>query len=188
MTVAVTPPRKPSHRVRNGAIAAVVVLVVLAAIGSAAGHPTSSSPPAAAGATAGTAAGAAVTSAPLAVATVAAIAQPSSPPPVAPAATTKTLLAITGNGIKTSKSFRASGDSVDVTYSFNCAAFGSQGNFQIMFYGASALGPTMPDILANALAAKGSDTTTEYLNGATGPFHVEINSECGWSVKVIGTP
>ena len=185
MTVQAPPPRKSSHRVRNGAIAAVVVLVVLAAIGSAAGQPTSSSPPATAGATAGTAASAAATNAPLAVATVAAIAQPSIP---APAATAKTLLAITGNGIKTSKSFRASGDSVDVTYSFNCAAFGSQGNFQIMFYGASALGPTMPDILANALAAKGSDTTTEYLNGATGPFHVEINSECSWSVRVIGTP
>lgn len=75
---------------------------------------------------------------------------------------------------------------MDVTYTFNCSNFGSEGNFQIYFYGANLFG--IPDILANDLAKKGGDTTTEYLNGATGPFHLEMNSECKWTVKVIGMP
>jgi hypothetical protein len=105
-----------------------------------------------------------------------------------PLPTPPTLLSISGSGIKTSKTFSWSGGSVDLTYTFNCSNFGSQGNFQIYFYGASILGPTVPDILANDLAAKGGDTTTEYLNGATGPFHLEVNSECNWTVAVTGMP
>lgn len=102
--------------------------------------------------------------------------------------TPPTLLSISGSGIKSSKTFSWSGDSVDLTYTFNCSNFGSQGNFQIYFYGASILGPTVPDILANDLAAKGGDTTTEYLSGSTGPFHLEVNSECKWTVAVTGMP
>jgi len=105
-----------------------------------------------------------------------------------PLPTPPTLLSISGSGIKTSKTFSWSGGSVDLTYTFNCSNFGSQGNFQIYFYGANSFDPTLPDILANDLAKSGGDTTTEYLNGATGPFHMEMNSECKWTVKVVGMP
>jgi len=97
-----------------------------------------------------------------------------------------TLLSLSGSGIKSSKTFEFSGDSVDVIYTFDCSDFGYAGNFQIYFYGASLLGPSVPDILANDLAMSGGDTTTEYLYGATGPFHLEMNSECDWTVKVVG--
>jgi hypothetical protein len=113
---------------------------------------------------------------------------PTAVPTRTPLPTPPTLLSISGSGIKTSKTFSWSGDSVDLTYTFNCSNFGSQGNFQIYFYGVSILGPTVPDILANDLAAKGGDTTTEYLNGSTGPFHLEVNSECKWTVAVTGIP
>ena len=165
MTAQVSPPQKPSHRTRNIMIAVVVVVLLLAAIGASGGSKT-----------------AAPSATPIAAAPAAASAAPAAS--VAPT----TLLSLSGSGIKSSKSFSASGDSVDVAYAFDCANFGGSGNFQVMFYGASALGPTLPDILANALSAKGTDTTTEYLNGATGPFHIEINSECDWTVKVTGTP
>jgi len=105
------------------------------------------------------------------------------PPP-----TPGTLLSISGSGIKSSKEFAASGDSVDVTYTYNCSSFGAEGNFIINFYGANSLGPDIPDGIANDLGMSGGDTSTEYLNGATGPFHLEVNSECKWTVKVIGMP
>ncbi len=170
---------------RGKVVVVAVAVVVLAALGAAGGNSNTGTPSASPGgstapvAAAATQAEAAVTPAP---------ATPAPTPTPAPAATPKTLLAVTGNGIKTTKSFGASGDSVDVTYAFNCSNFGTSGNFQIMFYGANALGPSMPDILTNELALKGSDTTTEYLNGSTGPFHMMINSECAWTVKVVGTP
>jgi hypothetical protein len=164
---------------RRNIVIVAVALVVLAAIGSAMGKSQPSASPATVIASpVPTATASAETAAPVALATPAATPEP----------TPRVLLSLSGNGIKTTKSFRASGDSVDLVYAFNCAAFGSQGNFAVMFYGASLGGPALPDILVNALAAKGSDTSTEYLNGAPGPFHLAINSECAWTVKVTGTP
>ena len=161
---------------RRGKVVVIVVVVLLLAAAGASGNTSKANPNASA---------AAVASQPSAAVTPAPTQAAATPAPTQAAAVT--LLSLTGNGIKTSKSFSATGDSVDVVYTFNCASFGQTGNFQIMFYGASPFGPTMPDILANALALKGGDTTTEYLNGASGPFHVEINSECAWAVKVVGT-
>ena len=174
---------------RGKVVVVAVAVVVLAALAAAGGNSNTGTPSASPGGSTAPVA-AAATSAPTQAeaAVTPAPATPAPTPTPAPAATAKTLLSVTGNGIKATKSFRASGDSVDVSYAFNCSSFGQSGNFQIMFYGASALGPSLPDILANQLALKGSDTTTEYLNGNTGPFHMEINSECAWTVKVIGTP
>ena len=36
--------------------------------------------------------------------------------------------------------------------------------------------------------ATDSGTTNESLNGAPGPFHLEVDSDCTWSIKVLGTP
>ena len=113
-------------------------------------------------------------------------AQPTpAPTPTPTAAPTPTaLLTLKGNGIKNSKTFTASGDSVDVAYNFDCKGFGSQGNFIAHLVDASG----SADSIANALASKGSDSTTVYLSGTEGPYHVEVISECSWSLTVSGTP
>ena len=114
--------------------------------------------------------------------------RPTATPTSRPVPTFLTLLSLSGTGIKSSNSFSWSGHSIDVDYSFNCSNFGTKGNFILMFYGASSLGPTVPDILANDLADKGGSTTTEYLHGPAGPFHVDVNSECQWALTVTGIP
>ncbi len=120
----------------------------------------------------------------IAVATPAPSPRPA-PTPV-PKPTAKTLLSFKGSGIKSSKPFHASGDSVDVVYTYNCSNFGFDGNFQVYFYGAGLFGG--PDIVVNELGMSGKSRTTEYLDGASGPFHIEVNSECNWSVVIVGTP
>ena len=122
------------------------------------------------------------TTAPAEVATSAATATSTAVPGVA--ATPQVLLSFSGNGIKNSQPFTASGDTVQVVYSFDCSAFGSQGNFQADLVGSDGL----PNSIANALAASGKDTTTIYLHGMSGPYHVEVNSECSWSLTVSGRP
>jgi hypothetical protein len=112
--------------------------------------------------------------------------RPTATPTPRPVPTFATLLTLSGTGIKSSKSFNWSGHSIDVDYSFNCSNFGTKGNFILMFYGANSLGPTVPDILVNDVADKGGSTTTEYLHylsGSTGPFHVDVNSECQWGPR-----
>ena len=78
----------------------------------------------------------------------------------------------------------ASGDSVDVTYDYTCTECG-QLHAQLLRDPRSAL---LPDVLAKRIRHDGSGTTTESLNGATGPFHVEVDSACAWSIEVVGTP
>lgn len=117
--------------------------------------------------------------------------RPTATPTPRPVPTFVTLLTLSGTGIRSSKSFSWSGHSIDVDYSFNCSNFGTKGNFILMFYGANSLGPTVPDILVNDLADKGGSTTTEYLHylsGPTGPFHLDVNSECQWALTVTGIP
>jgi hypothetical protein len=101
-----------------------------------------------------------------------------------PAATPQVLLTLSGNGVKNSGPFSASGDSVAVAYSFDCTSFGFSGNFIAELVGADGF----PKWIANAMAKSGKDTTTVYLSGTSGPYHIEVNSECSWSVIVAGMP
>jgi hypothetical protein len=103
--------------------------------------------------------------------------------PPTPAATQGVLLTMSGNGIKNSGPFTASGDSVQVAYTFDCAAFGGKGNFIAHLVGSDGI----PAAIANELAASGKDSTTVYLLGTSGPYHVEVNSECSWSLTVTGS-
>ncbi len=120
------------------------------------------------------------------------------PPAVTAAATPAvagtTVFAISGSGNKTSASFQASGASVNVNWTYNCAsasvAPGSSagsGTFSLSFYGTEG-SPALSDQLVSEFGATDSGTTNESLNGATGPFHLEVDSDCTWSVKVLGTP
>jgi hypothetical protein len=95
-----------------------------------------------------------------------------------PAAPAKTVvLKVSGSGIKNTKSF-TTGDDWSIKYSFNCASFGSEGNFQVYVYTDDQLS----DAPVNELSKKGSDVTYEH--GDSGKQYLEINSECSWSVTV----
>jgi len=154
VTARMRAPAKPSHGRLNILVGVAIVLVALAALGCGAKSSVPTPTSAASNAAA-------------------------TPTPVG-----TTLLAIAGTGNKTTDPFHASGDSVDVTYSYNCAAPGS---FTINFYGTNG-SPQLPDVLTDEFGTKGSDTKTENLNGAAGPFHLEVNTACAWTVKVVGRP
>lgn len=95
-------------------------------------------------------------------------------PAPAPAKAAKTVVLTTsGNGIKQTKSF-TTGDDWSVTYTFDCASFGSKGNF--------AISEDSGDVLANALATKGGDTT--YKHSDAGTHSLSVDSECDWTLKV----
>lgn len=94
------------------------------------------------------------------------------------------LLTVSGEGDKVSESFGASGDSVVVTYRYDCS---TPGTFALNFFGTNA-SPKLPDVITDEFGTTRSDTATENLNGATGPFHVEVTSQCAWSIEVVGAP
>jgi hypothetical protein len=71
-----------------------------------------------------------------------------------------------------------------LAYEYTCSAADS---FTINFYGAGA-SPILPDVLVSDFGTQGSGTTTENLNGVTGPFTVEVDSPCTWSITVTGQP
>ncbi len=182
-------------------VVAVVVLLALGVVGDLTGSNRSAG---ASGASSGPSA-AVVSQAPAAAApatpavpatTPVAVAAPQvtqneggAPAPPAPGATPTILLKLSGNGINTSKPFSATGDSFTMTYAYDCTSFGYAGNFVVDVYGTNALDPALPDGAVNELGMKGGPTTTTvYLNGQPGPFHIEVNSECSWGVIVYGTP
>jgi hypothetical protein len=111
---------------------------------------------------------------------------PSSPGSSTPPADLPILLSLNGNGIKNSKPFTASGDSLVLAYTFDCKAFGHAGNFAITLSDQSGL--PLFAMGVNELAKSGKDTQTAYIANTTAPFHLEINSECAWTVTVRGQP
>jgi hypothetical protein len=167
MTAQVTPPGRQSHWFRNISIGVIVLMVLLAALGSAANRQTAN-------------VAAPEPSAGPASSDVAFPDDSPSPPPSG-----ATLLSIKGTGPKTSDDFQAGGDSVDVKYDYTCAAADS---FSLDFYGANQ-SPLLPDNLVSSDQGQSdASITTENLNGMTGPFHIEIDTACEWSVEVIGEP
>ncbi|MEY9965336.1 hypothetical protein ABIA33_003378 [Streptacidiphilus sp. MAP12-16] len=131
-------------------VAVAVVIGVIAAIGGTKTTVTSSGPDAPAASTTGAGAPA--------------------PAPAKP----KTLLTLKGTGIKNSAQFTAAGNWT-LAYTFDCASFGSQGNFMV----SDETG--MP--LVNELKTKGAGSSPQY---NAGQHHLEINSECDWTVTVTG--
>jgi hypothetical protein len=105
-------------------------------------------------------------------------AKASTAPSAPPAPTVR--LDKTGSGTSKTAIFQTPGEWT-ITYYFDCTGFGFNGNFQIYVYdGASVL----KDLPVNALALKGSDTVYEH--NLSGPYYLEINSECDWHVVVAG--
>jgi hypothetical protein len=84
-----------------------------------------------------------------------------------------------GSGINKTQEFTAAGD-WQIDWSYDCANFGQNGNFQIFVYNSDG---SLADLAANELGAKGSDTSYEHQGGT---FYLQMNSECNWHVIVKG--
>jgi hypothetical protein len=156
VTAQVTPLRQPSRRLRRSLVGIAIGLLLPGVLGACAGH-------------------VAITEAPDTAA-------PDVTESATPAVPGTVLLEVTGSGDKTSDAFSATGDSVDVSYSYKCT---DPGSFTLNFYGTN-VSPALPDVITDEFGTERSDTTTEQLNGATGPFHVEVVTVCKWTVKVTG--
>jgi hypothetical protein len=174
MTPEMRPPRRaprkgPSHWARNVWIAIIGVFVLLAALGSAVNRQSllaEQTPP------------------PGAVASDAVPGEPGEDeesPSVTPGGE---LVSLQGSGAMTSDPFGASGETVDVTYEYTCTDAAS---FTLNFYGTYD-SPLLPDVLASEFAESGAGTATESLGGMPGPFTVEVDTPCDWSVEVLGAP
>lgn len=156
-------PRRRKHTGRNivlglvGAVA-VIVIAVVASSGSGSGSPS-----------------AAASGAPAAAGSPAAAAPATTAPPAAP----KVIASFTGSGIENTAKFSAPSD-YTVNWSYSCAAFGQSGNFIVSGDGGSDFGGASVDELGNG----GHGTTHVY--GDAGSHYLGIDSECSWSIQVIG--
>lgn len=90
----------------------------------------------------------------------------------------RVVLSVQGNGAKSTAKFDAP-DQWDLDWTYNCAAFGSSGNFQV-----SVSGGSTNYVGVNTLGARGSGTEY-YHQGDTG-LYLEVNSECSWTIQVKG--
>jgi hypothetical protein len=89
------------------------------------------------------------------------------------------LLEQSGSGIKSTKTFTAP-DGFTLEYQYDCSSFGSKGNFMVDV----AQGSDDLDVAVNELGKSGSDSTEIYDGGSN--LHLEINSECDWTVRAVG--
>lgn len=90
-----------------------------------------------------------------------------------------TVLNQTGSGIKQTADFTVTADQWTIAYAYNCANFGSSGNFTIEVDDADG---SPSDIAVNELRTKNSSSTVEH---GAGRFYLSIDSECDWHVKVV---
>lgn len=91
-----------------------------------------------------------------------------------------TVLDVSGSGIKTTQSFTV-GPAWDMAWSYDCSAFGQQGNFAALVKLPG--GGSSPNIGTNQLGTGGSDV--EHFH-AGGTFYLEIISDCAWHIVVTG--
>ena len=90
-----------------------------------------------------------------------------------------TLLDVNGSGAYDSANFTAptTPDQWAITYTYDCANFGTQGNFAITVHSASG---GYLDLAANQLAASGG--ATSYVHGG-GTVYLSVDSECAWHIS-----
>ncbi|NUP51979.1 MAG: hypothetical protein HOW97_32360 [Catenulispora sp.] len=175
---------KPTVRRRTAILGCTGALLLGVGIGSASGHDakTDTATPAAVPqsvvTTTATPRGGAPAAAPVTVtATVTATPAAAAAPAPSSAAAPKSTVVFTtsGDGIKKTKTFTTSAE-WSVSYTFDCANAGGNGNFILQVDG------DLGDTLANALAAKGGDTS--YVHDNPGDHYLSVNSECNWTLKV----
>jgi hypothetical protein len=88
----------------------------------------------------------------------------------------KTLIRFSGNGILNSAPFNVPSGTVTAHFSYNCGSFG-QGNFI-----ADMTDGSDDQSIANALSSGGHQTTTLYPTDTPGQYHLEVDSECSWTI------
>lgn len=109
---------------------------------------------------------------------------------VAPSASTavtpspRALLALRGNGSQTSAPFTASGDSVTLAYTYDCSGAGASAKFTATLLDRNGVAIT----IFGGSARSGGDTAPEYISNTAPPYHVEVSTDCAWSISVTGTP
>ena len=70
-------------------------------------------------------------------------------------------------------------------YSYDCSAAGGQGNFIAgLVSGSPSSGNYDDQSIANQLGSGGSQTTTVYPQDQGSYYHLEVNSECSWSITL----
>jgi hypothetical protein len=115
---------------------------------------------------------------------------PAAPDNGGPAATSKSqaaskpagtvLLKVAGSGTKSTKRFSAAGD-WDLAWTYDCQAFGQQGNFQVFVESDDTLtGAALTPV--NQLG-NGDQGVEHYHQGGSGLW-LTVNSECVWAVVV----
>lgn len=110
-----------------------------------------------------------------------------SPAAAAAPAAPRVLIRFDGSGIRNSAPFNVGSGALTVHYSFNCASFGSQGNFAAdLLYGNQSSLSSDDQPIANALAMSGSTTTTVYPQDSGKDYYLSVDSECSWKIKVSG--
>lgn len=107
---------------------------------------------------------------------------PSTSAPATPTVAPTVLFSDSGSGTKTTATFTVPGEwTLDWTY--DCSNFGQSGNFQVYTYNSDASldfsGP-----IVNELNNMGSGTT--YGHSDSGKKYLTVNSECNWTVKIMG--
>ena len=94
------------------------------------------------------------------------------------------LITLSGTGALNSAPFRVTSSVVTAHYSYNCAAFGSQGNFIADMVSGTPAGANDDQPIANALGSGGSQTTTLYPTQKGSLYHLTVNSECSWRITL----
>ena len=91
-----------------------------------------------------------------------------------------TLLSLTGSGSKSTQTLSLP-DEWSLAWTYDCSAFGQQGNFQVFVYNSDGTPSSANGV--NQLGSGGSDT--EYFHQG-GNLYFVVNSECRWTIRVIG--
>ncbi|WP_261562659.1 hypothetical protein [Frankia tisae] len=105
---------------------------------------------------------------------------PAAQAPAITAAAPAALLQEQGSGTKNTAQF-TTGGAWTLDWSYDCSAFGGQGNFVVMVNKDSGDKLTTDNV--NQLGAKGTSTEHFYDKGT---FHLQIISECAWTVAAKG--
>jgi hypothetical protein len=164
------PPRR-GHTLRNVLLASGAVVVVLIALGAALSAGQQPTRPAAA-------------ASPRPSSVPSPAARPKHSAAVAPAhaaaakpASPYVIAHFTGSGIENTPQFTTLG-TWTLKWSYNCASFGQLGNFAVLENGGTGM------VTVNELGPGGHGTTYGY--GDAGRHYLAVDSECAWSMRVIG--
>jgi len=90
-----------------------------------------------------------------------------------------------GSDVRNSAPFIVDSSAVTASYSYDCSGFGGTGTFIADMVSGSPSSLSYDDQpIANELGSGGSQTTTVYPQRQGGSYHLEVNSDCSWSITL----